>query len=203
MLSKQACVFRNRGGWSSSGRALSLPAELTESASPTVPLYQVRPTGRASASRVSMTVLRAVVAPDPSLGAIAEVFLFPNGNTGLHLVDDVTAGIERRIPMSRGNTDHDGESPDLDLTRSMNAAGMMDREAFHRLGHDSISLFFGKRRIGFVFESVHRASFVVISNPAFKRAKAARGGIEDRFPKEHGIEGCVLDGEGHDVVWRG
>ena len=140
----------------------------------------------------------AVVAADPPGGAIGEMFLFPDGDPRLYFVDDVSAGVEGGVPVGGGNADDDGETTDSDLSDAVDAGRVEDFEAFPGLRENALTFLFRERCVGFVFEVIHAATFVMVADPAFERAEAAGRGIENGVAEGLGVEGGGLNVKGHE-----
>ena len=143
--------------------------------------------------------VRAMVATDPAGIAIGEVFLFPNGDSGFHLIDDESACVEGGVSMGGGDADDDGEAADLDGPCAVTADGVEDVETFQGFGEDAVSFFLREGGISLVFEFQHLSSLVMVAHPAFKRAEAAGFRIGDGAVQDGGVDAVGGEAEHGEV----
>lgn len=104
------------------------------------------------------------------------MFLFPDRNTVLDLVDDVAAGPECRIAMRCRNADPDGDLSDLQAARPVHGHGLADLEALQRLRHDTFAFKLRQSFVGFIFQTIYGTAVIPVTDPAFKGAEATRFG---------------------------
>src|SRR5690606_17439679 len=126
----------------------------------------VSPSGRIrrAAGRIRM---------QPLCRAIGVALVFPDRHPGLHLVDDVAAGVERRIAVGGAGADPDRQAADRQLAHPVHALHPGDGEACHGLLHDAPSLLQGQRRIGLVAQAIHRPAVVMVADPALEAGVGA------------------------------
>lgn len=133
----------------------------------------------------------AAFAINPARIAVGIVLFFPDRQPHFHLVDDVTAGIERLIPVRGRDADPDSTFTDFEHTAAVHTMGMKDGELCFSLCNHFLALADGQRRVYFVFESLNRMAFVLVSDPAFKTGIGTGRGIEEFAPQNIRVDGLV------------
>src|SRR5258706_14041559 len=122
----------------------------------------------------------AAFAIDPAGVAASIMFLLPDRDAVLHFIDDEPAGVEGFAAVGgadahpyRGVGQVEGSDP-------MDAHGMLDGKALHRLRQDPVALLDGQGLKGFVLEARNFLTFVVIPDPALE-ADVASGTAVEQF----------------------
>ncbi len=133
----------------------------------------------------------AAFAINPARTAVDIVLFFPDRQPYLHLVDDVTAGIERLIPVRGRDADPDGTFTDFEHAGTVQAMGMKDGEPCSGLCNHFLTLADGQRFVYFVFKSLNRMAFVLVSDPTFKTGIGTSRGIEEVAPQNIRVDGLV------------
>ncbi len=133
----------------------------------------------------------AAFAIDPARIAVGIVFFFPDRQSYFHLVDDVTAGKERLIPVRGRDADPDRTFTDFEHASTMHAMGMKDGELCSGLSNHFVTLGDSQRLVYFVFKSLNRMAFVLVPDPAFKTGIGTSRGIEEFAPQDVWIDGLV------------
>src|SRR5690606_39720252 len=100
--------------------------------------------------------------------------IFPDRNTVLHFIDDVTTGCKRFRPMPRADAHPDGQIADRKRADAMHARRFHDAETADRFVHDALAFLARERLEGFVLQTRDFEALVVIADPAFERRVAAR-----------------------------
>src|SRR6266404_235390 len=122
----------------------------------------------------------AAFAIDPAGVAASVMFLLPDRDAMLHFIDDEPAGVEGFAAVGGADAHpyrHVGQVKGSD---PMDAHGMLDGKALHRLRQDPVALLDGQRLKGFVLEARNFLTFVVIPDPALE-ADVASGTAVEQF----------------------
>src|SRR6266481_5688535 len=90
---------------------------------------------------VSVTRLRcAALAVDPARVPASIMFLFPDRDAVLHFVDDEPARVEGFAAMGGADTHPHRHAGLVERAQPMDAGGVLDGEALHRLRQDPVAL---------------------------------------------------------------
>jgi hypothetical protein len=137
----------------------------------------------------------AAFAVDPSRVAVAVVLFFPDRETCFHLIDDVSTGIERLVPV-RGRYAHpDRTIAYFEHTPAMDTVGMKNRNRGPRLGDDFFAFADGEGFIHFVFQPFDRVPIILVSDPAFESGIRTGRRIEEFTAKRGRVDRIVSDSE--------
>ena len=90
--------------------------------------------------------------------------------------------------MRCAHPDPHGQIADREGADTVRAAGCQHIETRHRLGHDPFAFAFGQGAIGFIVQAIHRATGVVVADPALERREAARAGITQAGPQRGDVQ---------------
>jgi hypothetical protein len=104
----------------------------------------------------------------PARRAIDVVFLLPDRDVMLDLVDDLPAGRECLGAVRACDADPYRQIADLECTQAVPAVCPQRAMAPNRFGNDAIALVERKFFEGLIFESRNRPAVVVITDPALE-----------------------------------
>ncbi len=94
----------------------------------------------------------APLAVHPTRVAVLVVLLLPDGHTMFDLIDDVPAGAEGLVPVTRARAHPHRHIPDGEVADAMDARCVLDTEAFNRLGDDALAFLHRERLKRLVLE---------------------------------------------------
>ena len=138
-----------------------------------------------------MCVFGTTFAVHPVRITVGIIFFFPDRQAHFYLIDNVTTGIECLIPMLRRNTYPHSTFSDFKHTSTMHTMSMQNSESLYSLSDYFLSLANGQRFIYFVFKSLNRITFVLISYPTFETNIGTSRGIEEFASQNIGVNWLI------------
>ena len=155
---------------------------------------RVRVTVRARARvRVRVPPAARSAAVDPTRVAVDVMFLLPDRDAVLDLVDDVAARGERLGPVRRAHTDPDGHLAERKVADAVHAGGPAHAVLLDGFGNDALALAHGERGEGFVLQSPDLPALVVITHPALEARVAPQDGSASAARPASVSNGTVLN----------
>src|SRR5271163_3214193 len=140
---------------------------------------------------------RAALAIHPTGVAIPVVFLFPNGDAMLDLVNDETARIEGFAAVCGTYPHPDRHFTQPKRTYPMNAQGLRHGEAPQRFVDDAIALLDRELLKRFVINPRDLSALVMIADPSFETDVAARAEVLQLPPGSLGVDRGVGEAKAH------
>src|SRR5581483_9046164 len=137
----------------------------------------------------------AALAIHPAGVAVLVVLLLPDGHTMFDLIDDVSAGAERLVPVPCADTNPDRHLSNGQVADPMNAGSVLDPKALDRLGNDALPFFHRERLESFVLEVPNAHALIVVAHQPFERGIATASGIGELRPQLGGIDGSATETE--------
>ena len=132
---------------------------------------------------------RAALAIHPPRVAILVVLLLPDGHTMFDLIDNVAAGAECFVPVSRASTNINSHVPDGEVADAMDARSVLDTKALDGFGNDAFAFLHRERLERLVLQVSDAQTFVVIAYETLERGVAPARRIG-----ELGAHGGYIDG---------
>lgn len=103
--------------------------------------------------------------------------LFPDGDTGLDLIDEVAVRIEGSFTVRAGGEDDDSGFSDGEGADTVDGEGVGDGEFFEGLGEDFLAFLIGEDGVSFVMEQGDFTALVVVPHEALKGDDSTASGI--------------------------
>lgn len=133
----------------------------------------------------------ATLAIHPARIAIDVVLFLPDRQTYFDLIDDEATGLERLVPMGRGNTNPYRTLTEFKQADAMHAAGIEIRKTLLRLCQHFLTLGNDQGFIRLILEALDNLPFIFVANPTFEGAVPARCMIRERTLQLRRIYGCL------------
>jgi hypothetical protein len=99
---------------------------------------------------------------------IGIVFLFPDGDTPLYFINNVTTCGEGFFPVLGRCANPYGNFPDLEVTGPMDTTAVDYIKFLKGLGENPATFLPGEVRVCFILKARDIPSFIMVSNPTFK-----------------------------------